>query len=182
MTVHNKEIADKLNEVADLLDLKGENEFRVRAYRNAVRTISGLSKSISEMVRNNEDISSLPDIGDSMAKKIEEIVKTGNLKQLKKLKKEIPSSLIEIMKLEQMGPGRTKTLYEKLDINSIDDLKEAVEDGKVEELEGFGKKTAENIKREIAEYSGKGGSKRIKRSEAEEEIQPLVEYLKDKMD
>jgi DNA polymerase (family X) len=182
MTVQNKEITDKLTQVADLLDIKGENEFRVRAYRKAVRTISGLSKSLADMVNNNEDISSLPDIGDSIAKKIEEIVETGNLKQLNKLKKEVPSSLIEIMKLEQMGPERTKTLYEKLDIDSIDDLKEAVEEGKVEELEGFGKKTAENIQREIEEYAQKGGSKRIKRNEAEKEIQPLIDYLKDKMD
>jgi DNA polymerase (family 10) len=181
MPVHNKEITEKLNEVADLLDIKGENEFRVRAYRNAVRTISGLSKSVAGMIDEDEDISSLPDVGESMAEKIEEIVKTGKLKQLKKLKKEVPASLIEIMKLEQMGSQRTKTLYEKLDIDSIDDLRKAIEAGKVEEVEGFGKKTADNIKREIGEYSKKGGSKRVKRSEAEEEIQPLVEYLKDKM-
>jgi DNA polymerase (family X) len=182
MTVQNKEITDKLNQVADLLDIKGENEFRVRAYRNAVRSISGLSKGMAEMVDNDEDISSLPDIGDSMAEKIEEIVKTGKLKQLQKLKKDVPESLIEIMKLEQMGPERTKTLYQKLDIDSIDDLKKAVDEGKVEELDGFGKKTAENIKREIEEYAQKGGSKRIKRNEAEEEIKSLVEYLKDKME
>jgi DNA polymerase (family X) len=182
MTVQNKEITDKLNQVADLLDIKGENEFRVRAYRNAVRSISGLSKGMAEMVDNDEDISSLPDIGDSMAEKIEEIVKTGKLKQLQKLKKDVPESLIEIMKLEQMGPERTKTLYQKLDIDSIDDLKKAVDEGKVEELDGFGKKTAENIKREIEEYAQKGGSERIKRNEAEEEIKSLIEYLKDKME
>jgi DNA polymerase (family 10) len=97
------------------------------------------------------------------------------------LKKEVPSSLIEIMKLEQMGPERTKTLHEELDIDSISDLKKAIDDGKVEEVEGFGKKTVENIQREIGEYSKKGGSKRVKRSETEEEIQPLVDYLNDKM-
>jgi DNA polymerase (family X) len=182
MTVQNKEITDKLTQVADLLDIKGENEFRVQAYRNAVRTISGLSKSLAEMVDNDEDFSSLPDNGDRMAKKIEEIVETGKLKQLKKLKKDVPVSLIEIMKLEQMGPERTKTLYQELEINSIDDLKKAVEEGKVEELDGFGKKTAENIKREIEVYSQKGGSKRLKRSEAEKEIKALESYLKNKID
>jgi DNA polymerase (family 10) len=181
MTVQNKEITDKLTQVADLLDIKGENEFRVQAYRNAVRTISGLSTSLAEMVENDEDIFSLPDIGDSMAEKIEEIVETGKLKQLKKLKKDVPVSLIEIMKLEQMGPERTKTLYQELDINSIDDLKKAVEEGKVEELDGFGKKTVENIKREIEEYSQKGGSNRVKRSEAEKEIKTLESYLEKKM-
>lgn len=182
MPVYNKEITEKLSEVADLLDIKGENEFRIRAYRNAVRTISGYSKNLSEMVKKGEDISLLSGIGESMAEKIEEIVETNSLKQLEKLRKEIPSSLIEIMKLEQMGPQRTKILHEELGIESINDLKEAVESGKVEELKGFGKKTAESIHREIKEYSRRKRSGRIKRSEAIEEVTPLFRYLKDKMD
>jgi DNA polymerase (family X) len=182
MVIHNKEISDKLNEVADLLDIKGENQFRVRAYRNAVRTISGLSGSITEMAEEGKDISSLPGIGSSMAEKIDEILKTGELKQLKKLKKELPDSLIEIMKLEQMGPQRTKILHDKLNINTIDDLKKAAEDGEIEELEGFGRKTTKNILREIEEYSKKGGLQRIKLSEAEKQIKPMIEYLKGKMD
>jgi len=182
MVIHNKEISDKLNEVADLLDIKGENQFRVRAYRNAVRTISGLSGSITEMAEEGKDISSLPGIGSSMAEKIDEILKTGELKQLKNLKKELPDSLIEIMKLEQMGPQRTKILHDKLNINTIDDLKKAAEDGEIEELEGFGRKTTKNILREIEEYSKKGGLQRIKISEAEKQIKPMIEYLKGKMD
>lgn len=182
MPVHNKEITDKLTRVADLLDIKGENEFRIRAYRNAVRTLSGLSKSIAEMIDEGEDISKLSGIGNSIAKKVKQIVKTGELKQLKKLEKKVPSSLIEIMKLEQMGPQRTKILYNKLNIKSIDDLKKAAEEGKIEKIKGFGKKTTQNIRKEIEEYSEKGGSSRIKLFDAEEQIQPLVDYLKDKMD
>lgn len=75
MPVHNKEISDTLSRIADLLDIKGENEFRVRAYRSAVQTISGFSKSVAEMVEKGEDISSLPNIGNSIAQKIEELVK-----------------------------------------------------------------------------------------------------------
>ena len=182
MPVHNKEITDKLTRVADLLDIKGENEFRIRAYRNAVRTLSGLSKSIAEMIDEGEDISKLSGIGNSIAKKVKQIVKTGELRQLKKLEKKVPSSLIEIMKLEQMGPQRTKILYNKLDIKSIDDLKKAAEEGEIEKIKGFGKKTTQNIRKEIEEYSEKGGFSRIKLFDAEEQIQPLVDYLKDKMD
>jgi DNA polymerase (family 10) len=68
MPVHNKEITDKLTQVADLLDIKGENQFRIRAYRNAVRTLSGISGSLSEMVEKGEDLSSIPGIGGSMTK------------------------------------------------------------------------------------------------------------------
>ncbi len=182
MPVHNKEIADILNETADYLEIKGKNEFRINAYRNAARTILGLTKSISQMAEDEKDIRSLPDVGESMAKKIKEIARTGHLKQLDKLKKQIPSSLTDIMKLEQMGPRRTKILYEELNIESIDDLQKAAEQGEVEELEGFGKKTTQNILKEVKQFSKKGGSQRVKLHEAGEMIQPMLNYLEAEME
>lgn len=176
MPVHNKEIADKLNETADYLEVKGKNEYRINSYRNAARTLLGLSDNVSKMKK--KDIQALPDIGESMVKKISEITSTGELKQLKKLKKEFPESLRDIMKLEQMGPQRTKMLYEELNIESIDELKKAAKEGKVEKLEGFGKKTTQNILKEIKQFSEKGGSERFKLHEAEELIQPMLKYLK----
>ncbi len=156
MPVHNKDIADILFEVADFLDLKGENEFRIRSYRDAARTISEGSESIVKKARNEEDISSLPGIGKSMAEKIREIAKTGTLKQLEKIKEDIPPSLIDIMKLEQLGSERTRILHEKLNIETIEDLREAAEEEKVEKIKGFGKKIQKNILREIKEFSKKG--------------------------
>jgi len=125
MPLHNKEIADILNEVADYLEIKGENEYRINSYRNAARTVLGLSESISKMAEDEKDIQSIPDIGESMAGKITEIARTGQLKQLKKLREQLPESIRDIMKLEQMGPQRTKILYEELNIDSIDELKKA---------------------------------------------------------
>ena len=177
MPVHNKEVARILNEIADLLDIKGENEFRVRSYRNAARTINGLTESISQKTANKKEIQSLPGIGESMAGKIEEIAATGRSSQLDELREEIPASLVELMKLEQMGPSKIKTLNRELKIESIDDLKKAAEDGRVESLKGFGKKTTENILREISEFSRKGGSKRVILHEAGEMIGPMLEYL-----
>jgi DNA polymerase (family X) len=182
MTVNNKEIARILNELADLLDIKGENEFRVRSYRNAARTISGLSESISEKARNKNEIQALPGIGESMAGKIEEIAITGTSSQLTELRKQIPATLVEIMKLEQMGPARTKLVNQELNINSIEDLKKAAEDGSIQKIRGFGRKTTENILREIRGYSEKGGSKRIKLHEAAEMIRPMLDYLGKAMD
>ena len=182
MPVHNKEIADMLSEIADLLELKDENEFRIRAYRKAVRTISGLSESISRMAGGEKDIQSLPGIGESMASKIKEINETGELSMLNELRDELPRSLIEIMKLEQMGPQRTKALYEELDIQSIDDLEEAAEEGEIEKLEGFGKKTSDNILEEIKAYRKEGSKKRHKLHDAEETVKPLVEYLEKELD
>ncbi|MFO7924511.1 MAG: DNA polymerase/3'-5' exonuclease PolX [Bacteroidales bacterium] len=178
MPVHNKEIAKILNEIADLLDIKGENQFRIRSYRNAARTISGLTENITQIKGGKKKIKSLPGIGESIAEKIEEIANTGRISQLDELKKEIPESLVDIMKLEQMGPQRTKILNEKLNIQSIKDLEKAAKEGEIEKLEGFGKKTSENILKEIEEYSEKGGSKRFKLHEAGEMIKPMVKYLK----
>ncbi|MGC9472456.1 MAG: DNA polymerase/3'-5' exonuclease PolX [Bacteroidales bacterium] len=182
MTVTNKMIADILNEVADLLEIQDENPFRIRSYRNAARTVSGLTKNITELAKNPEEIENLPGIGESMAEKIVEMAKTGKLKQLEKLKKELPSSLTDIMKLEQIGPRRTKLLYDQLHITSIGELKKAAEEGKIAELEGFGKKTVKNILKEIEEYAEKGGSGRCKLAEAGEIVAPLLEHLSDKAD
>ena len=182
MPVHNKDIADILFEVADFLDLKGENEFRIRSYREAARTISEGSESIIKKARNEEDISSLPGIGESMAEKIREIAKTGTLKQLEKIKQDVPSSLVDIMKLDQMGPERTRILHEKLNIETIEDLREAAEEGKIEEIKGFGKKIQKNILREVKEFSKKGGSKRFKLADAENYASSIIEYLDKKTD
>jgi DNA polymerase (family X) len=181
MSVHNREIIDKLNEVADMLDIKGENPFRVRAYRNAVRTLSGFTGSIAQMVKEEGDISRITGIGKSISEKIEEIVNTGELEQLKNLQEEIPASLVEIMKLEQMGPHRTKILSDALNIKSMDELEQAAKSGKIERVKGFGKKTAETILKEINAYSSKAGSGRYKWSEAEKLVAPFMQFLESKM-
>jgi DNA polymerase (family X) len=177
MPVHNKEIAAILDEVADYLELKGENEFRINAYRKASRTLQGLAKRISELVGDEKEIRSLPDIGESMEEKITEIAQTGKLEQLEKLKKQLPESLRDIMKLEQMGPQRTKVLYEKLNIASIEDLEKAAKGGEIEQLEGFGKKTTQRILREIKQLSNEKGGQRFTLHEASEMIQPMLKYL-----
>ncbi len=181
MPVHNKEIASKLNELADLLDIKGENEFRVRSYRNAARTISDLSENIKDYAEDNKKLSALPGIGKSMAEKIKRYIKTGELTQLKKLKKSMPESLLEVMKLEQLGPKRIKTLNRDLGIKSVDELRSAAEKGEIENLEGFGKKTQEKILKEIEDYRQKGDFQRFKWNEADDYVKPLTSYLEKKL-
>ena len=182
MPVHNKEIIDMLNELADMLDIKGESQFRVRAYRSAARAISGNTWNLAGMVEKGEDLSSLPGIGKSMSDKIREIVQTGHLKQLNELREEIPPSLVEITRLEQVGPQRTRILQEELNIRSIGDLEKAVESGELEKVKGFGKKTADHIRKELKNYTQRNGALRIRRTEANLLIAPLIEYLSDKMD
>jgi DNA polymerase (family 10) len=176
MPVHNTDIAEIFNRMAVLLDIEGANQFRVRAYRNAARTIGELSQRAADMVERGEDLTSLPDIGKDLAEKIKEIVETGDLAALEKLERRTPAELSTLMKIAGLGPKRIKVLYQELGVTTLEGLKKAAEDGRIRELEGFGKKTEKQIIEEIKE---KGGEKeRIKLATAEELADPLVAYLR----
>ncbi|MFO7933952.1 MAG: DNA polymerase/3'-5' exonuclease PolX [Bacteroidales bacterium] len=180
--VHNREIASILGKLADMLDIKGEDPFRVRSYRNAARVISGMTESLARRAGDPENLEELPGIGRSMAQKVMEIARTGKLRQLEDLKKEIPPSLLELLELEQMGPQRTRLLYEKLGITSMDDLKKAALEGEIEKLGGFGKKTSEKILREIEEFEKEDRPGRFLLGEVDELISSLLDHLQEEVD
>jgi DNA polymerase (family 10) len=138
------EIANIFEEIALLLELKGENPFRIRAYRNAARAVLSLDEDL-KTVALEKRLTALEGIGDDLADKITTLVKTGRLPFYEKLKKSIPSGLVEMMRVHGLGSKKIKTLYEKLKIKSIDQLKEACKKGKLSKLPGFGKKTEKNI-------------------------------------
>ncbi len=177
MPIHNSDVSKIFNDVADLLDIQNENPFRIRAYRNAARTISGLSRSVVDMVDQGEDLTQFSGIGEDLAGKIEEIVRTGALKQLKQLEQKVPHELIQLMKIAELGPKRVKAIHDALGITTIEQLKKAAKDGKIKDLEGFGEKTEDKILKEAERQQKKGGNERIKLVEAEEYTNPLVEYL-----
>lgn len=141
MRIHNPEIAALLNTLADLLEIQGENPFRIRAYRTAARMINELPQSVAAMLAEGKDLTELPGIGEALAEKIAIIVKTGKLPALEKLKHTLPEALSDLLMIEGLGPKRVKALYEKLHIKNLDALKEAIDRGKVAKLSGFGKKT-----------------------------------------
>ncbi len=176
MPVHNSDIADIFSEVADLLDIEGANEFRVRSYREAAQSIENLSSNIADLVDEDKDLTELHGIGESIADKIREIVETGKLEQLEEIKKRVPEDLIQLLNLSGLGPERVKDLYQKLSIKSLDDLKKAAKNEKIRELEGFGEKTENKIKKELERLGGEE-EKRTKLIRAEEYAEPLVSYL-----
>jgi len=177
MPIHNSDIADIFNRTADLLEIRGENPFRIRAYRNAGRTIQSLSKNVSQLLSEDGDLTRHPGIGKDLAGKIKEIVQTGSFKLLKKLKKQVPEELSELMNISGLGAKRVAKIYRELDISSVEELKQALDLGKIRDLEGFGKKTEQNIRDEI-ERLEKEPAKRNKLSVAEEIARPLITYLK----
>lgn len=176
MAIHNSEIAGIFNRLADLLEIEEANPFRVRAYRNAARTVGGYSRNMADMVKEGKDLSELPEIGKDLARKIQTLVETGKLPLLKEVEARTPAALSDLMKIEGLGPKRVKILYKELDIHSIEDLKRAARNGRIRELEGFGEKTEELIKQRIERYSG--AEQRIKLIIAQDIATPLLEYLK----
>ncbi len=179
MPVHNNDIAEVFNRTADYLDIKGENPFRIRAYRNAARIIGSLSRSVADMVAREEDLSKIPGVGQDLAGKIKDIVKTGTLPLLEGLKRELSPELSALMEIPGLGPKRVKILYDEMGIRSVDELRQAAEEGKVRTLPGFGAKTESTILEEIGKIrETKKGGLRIKLAVAEQVVEPLVGYLK----
>ena len=177
MPVHNSEIADIFDHLADLLEIKGANRFRVRAYRAAAQTVRDQSRSMADMLEDGDDLSELPDIGEDLAGKIEEIVETGQLELLEETKEEVPEAIAEITGIPGIGPKRAKALFDELGIRSLDELKQAAEDGKIREVEGFGEKTEASIREELEK--GDLSEKRSRLAEAEDFAEPLLAYIRD---
>ncbi|NIR46914.1 DNA polymerase/3'-5' exonuclease PolX [candidate division KSB1 bacterium] len=178
MPIHNTDIAEIFNRVADFLELEEANQFRIRAYRNAARTVGSLSRSVSDMIEQNEDLSELPGIGKDLAGKITEIVETGTLKQLKELEKRLPSGLLELMTIADLGPKRVVVLHKELGINTLEELEKAAREEKIRQIQGFGEKTEQNIIEALQRQKGGEAKPRIKLIVAEEITQPLLEYLR----
>ncbi len=156
MKMHNNDVAELFDRLADLLEIEGANPFRVRAYRNAARLIRSLPRDVADMVAAGEDLTRLPGIGEDLAGKIKTIVETGTLPLLEEEARKVPPELAELLEIEGLGPKRVKVLHEVLGVRSLEDLERAVNAGKVRELPGFGEKTErailEGIQRLRAQY------------------------------
>ena len=177
MPVQNSEIAQIFNEIADLLEIEEANQFRVRAYRNAARKVESYPKRIHQLVESGESLDEISGIGEDLAKKIKEIVETGNLIFLEELRSRTPQSLIKLLDISGLGPKRVQKLYHELNITNIAELRKALESGQVSDLEGFGPKTVNNILEALETKSFKKDRTRL--DIAEQFVDPLVDYLKD---
>lgn len=179
MNVLNIDIVKIFDKIGDLLELEGANPFRIRAYHVAARTIEGLPKSITEMIREGFDLTQLPGIGKDLAGKIQEIVKTGTLKFLDELEKKIPKDLLRMRTLQGLGPKRIQILHKELGINSFKELEESLKKGEVRKLKGFGEKTQEKILSDISRLKKSPKEKSFTHFELETTVNELIQYLKE---
>jgi len=137
-------VAEILVSIGTLLELKGENPFKTRAYSNAARAIEATNEPLEKLIAE-ERLGELNGVGDAIQKKITELVTTGNLKYYDELKASVPAGLIAMMEIPGVGPKKIKALHDQLGIASVDELEKACKDGRVAKLKGFGEKTAVNI-------------------------------------
>lgn len=150
----NKEIAQIFNEIADLYEMQ-DIDFKPRAYRKAAQNIESLGKDIEE-IHEDKELKNIPGIGESTAEEIKEYLETGTVQRLKKLKEDMPVDLRSLSAVETLGPKKIKLLYQELGVSTLDELEQAAKQGKIRDLDGFGKKTEENILENISFARQKG--------------------------
>jgi DNA polymerase (family X) len=177
--VTKEQTIDLLETIAQLLELKGENPFKIRAYTNAARALETYSGNFPKLVEEN-GLRELTGIGDAIAKKIAEYAVTGKLEYFEKLRSDFPESLFELFEVQGLAGKKIKLLWEKLQVKSIAELEVACCDGRVAELPGFGAKTAENLLRSIERRTKRAG--RYLLSEASLMANQLIAHFKDHPD
>lgn len=170
-----EEIAAILNEIHVLLELQGDNPFKVRAYQNAARALEALDRDIGEIIEE-KSLDKIKGVGKALAEKIETLYYKGHLKYYEDLKASIDVGLIEMLEIPGLGPKKIKAMHDKLAINSIKALEEACKAGKIATLDGFGEKTQEKIL--IGIQNKKAYGKRYLWWDANEIIQPIIDELK----
>ncbi len=174
--MQNLEIARRLHQVADLLEIDGANPFRVRAYRNAARTVGAHAVEMRKLVADGTDLTRLPGIGKEMANHIRELVEEGELSILGELAERVPLTLVEVMELPGVGPKKAARLWRELEVTTVEQLAGAAESGEVAELDGFGERSQEKLLTAVRRR--RGGERRIRLGDADKLIEPLLEALR----
>jgi DNA polymerase (family 10) len=175
VAAHNEEVASAFDEMADLLSIQAENIFRIRAYRRAAQIVRSLPRELAEM-HGTKDFDALPGIGADLAAKIEELLRTGRLKALEKLRRQVPPGVRDLLTLAALGPVRVRALFTELHVLGIDGLKRVLEDGRLSALRGFGPKIRAQLARAIEERRG-SPPQRVPFSVATQYAKPLKTFL-----
>ncbi|MFM8292434.1 MAG: helix-hairpin-helix domain-containing protein, partial [Planctomycetia bacterium] len=174
----NADIAAVFDHVADLIEYQGGNVFRVRAYRNAARTIGSMVESLATVRGDTaRSLTDIEGIGSDLAGKIETLLDTGRLPLLDELQKKIPAVVFELMRVPGLGPKKVKALVDELGIDSLDALEQACHAGRVREVKGFGAKTEAAILENIA-FAKSPEHDRLLWSEADAIVEQLLDWTR----
>jgi DNA polymerase (family X) len=153
--VRNDDVVAVLNALGDLLEIKGENRFRVNAYRDAARNVESLSESLDRILAEGR-IREIPGVGEAIALKIQELLETGQLAYYERLKAEVPDSLRELLQIPGLGPKKIKLVYDSLKVRDLNDFRAGLADGRIAGLPGMGEKSVQNLQRELERFQERG--------------------------
>ncbi|MGA1544033.1 MAG: helix-hairpin-helix domain-containing protein [Saprospiraceae bacterium] len=175
--MNNKEIAYSFSLLADLMEIHGENPFKIKSYQNAYRTIRSLDKPLGEFTQ--DDWSQTKGIGKAILGKIEELLQKGTMDTLEQYLSKTPEGLIEMFSIKGFGPKKIKALWTELGIESLGELSYAISENRLLELKGFGPKTQEDLKNKIAFFKNNKGY--VRYATADKILQPLLNKLNEKI-
>jgi len=170
----NFELAKIFSKIADALEIKDENQFKVLAYRKVARILKDFPEDIEEIYRSG-DLNDVPGIGEGIAKKIKEYIETGKMKKYEEAMSNIPEGLVELLNIQNLGPKTIKLAYEQLNVKNISDLEKVIKNGSLSKLPNMGEKKVENIKKGIELYKSENveGEKRFPIGL----VEPIVEEI-----
>lgn len=142
--MNNADVAAALNEIAELLELKNESTFRIRAYENAARTLGAMPEDVRDLVSRGE-LTKVRGIGEAIAQKVDELLTTGHIQYLDQLRQEFPDGVRALLAVPGVGPSLARRVYKELGVQTLDELRVAAEDGRLASLPGLGEKSAQNV-------------------------------------
>ena len=175
MPVHNADIAAVFEDIADLLEIKGDNPFRIRAYRNAARTVGEFGRDLKTLLDEGRELPKLPGIGADLAAKIREICASGTCALIQRLHRELPAAITELLKVPGLGPKRVRLLHDSLEVNTVEELRRAAGAGRIRELPGFGERIEARIREALA--ARKAAPQRFKLAVAAQYAAALASWL-----
>jgi len=171
----NREVAQRFEELADLLEFKGENPFKVRSYRRVAQVLDDLTEDIAELTAGGR-LRDLPGVGEGIAKKIREYVETGKMTRLDEAKKGVPDGVLDVLRVQGVGPKKAALMHKELGIDGVNALEKAAREHRIRDLPGMGAKSEENILRGIR--LRQAGAERMLLDVALEAADAVVEELK----
>jgi len=175
--MENREVAKILRETAQLLEIDGAQIGRYRSYEKVAELLYTIPDRIEEIAKDEKKLLELPGVGDSMAEHICEILKTGDYSLRQKLLKKYPTTLLDVLQLQSLGPKKVAFLWSHFKVATVEGIEKLAQEGKLRDLPGFGEKSEQNILKACGQFKGLGGSGRVKLDVADAEAQKLREYI-----
>lgn len=176
--MENRQVAKILRETAQLLEIDGAMIGRYRSYEKVAELIESLHERIEEIAKDEEKLTDLPGVGDSMAEHIREVLATGDYALRQKLLKKYPATILDVLELQSLGPKKAALLWKKFKCATVDDVEKLAREGKLRDVPGFGEKSEQNILNAAERFKSMCGASRCRLDVADEETERIVSYIR----